>query len=254
MKEHGSPTWASITRDLKTACPCPHLEGFDQVRGCRFDKVSVTCSEPNFIRKCPLPRYRLRNGRLNQTAFSFYLFVRDVAGSNLIAWIDRQLANDPLRQNPQDRLVAPLRAVYGVSDKILTMALSSLLIGLRDERPRWFEAGVGMVAIDTLVHNFLHRTGILDQCGFPHAYGALCYAPGGCADVIRQASAAIDAKALNRDFPRDFARWVQHAIWRYCAADALDICNGMRIDDRRACQNRYCQLSTICSKKPLKPL
>lgn len=254
LKANGTATWASITTDLKSACSCPRLAGFDRVRGCRYDKISVTCSEPELIAGCPLPRYRLRNGRLNQTAFSFYLFVRDVAGGNLITWIDGQLADRASKQNLQDRLVVPLRSVYGVSDKILTMALSSLLIGVASERANWFKAGIGMIAIDTLVHKFLHRSGILDQCSFPHAYGALCYAPGGCADVIRQASANIDARTFNRAFPKDFARFIQHSVWRYCAADGLNVCNGVVIDDRFACQNRLCEVYENCNKTPLKPI
>jgi len=31
-------------------------------------------------RRCPLPRHALRNGRLNQTVYSLFLFMRDVAG------------------------------------------------------------------------------------------------------------------------------------------------------------------------------
>ena len=252
LQQHGNATWGSITRDLKSECICPHLTDFAQVRNCRYDKISVTCSEPELIDKCSLPRYRLRNGRLNQTVFSFYLLVRDVASGNLITWIDQQLADKTSVQSAQDRVVTSLRAVYGVSDKILTMALSSLFIGMSNERPRWFDAGIAMIAIDTLVHNFLHRTGILKECSFPHAYGALCYAPGGCADIIRRASMQIDATAFNQTFPKDFPRFVQHAIWRYCAADALDVCNGTRINDREACKNRHCQLSASCSKISLK--
>ena len=82
-----------------------------------------------------------------------------------------------------------------------------------------------MIAIDTLVHNFLHRTGLLEDCGVPHAYGLGCYASGGCADIIRAAALQIDASAFNARFPRVFPRFVQHAIWRFCAADGLNICN-----------------------------
>ena len=32
-----------------------------------------------------------------------------------------------------------------------------------------------MIAIDTLVHNFLHRTGILPRFNANHVYGAACY-------------------------------------------------------------------------------
>jgi hypothetical protein len=45
--------------------------------------------------------------------------------------------------------------IYGVSDKVLTMALSGILIGAADDRPGWLEVGVQLIAVDTLVHNFL---------------------------------------------------------------------------------------------------
>ena len=38
------------------------------------------------------------------------------------------------------------------------MALSSILLAAPKDRSRWQEAGASMVAVDTLVHNFLHRT------------------------------------------------------------------------------------------------
>ena len=132
------------------------------------------------------------------------------------------------------------------------MALSSLLIGVRSQRPVWFETGKAMMAIDTLVHNFLHRTGILEACGTPHVYGAACYARGGCAEIIRTVSSRIDASTFNPKFPPAFPRFVQHAIWRFCAADGLNLCNGNRIDDRKACQITYCYLYQKCSRIPLK--
>ena len=108
-----------------------------------------------------------------------------------------------------------------------------------------------MIAIDTLVHNFLHRTGILHRLGADHPYGLGCYQRNGCADIIRWVSAAIDARQFNRSFPQVFPRFVQHAIWRYCAQSYFDICNGNRIDDRQPCQNGYCRLYWRCDRKPL---
>jgi hypothetical protein len=132
----------------------------------------------------------------------------------------------------------PLRHIYGVSDKVLMMTLSSLL--LASSKPLWSEVGASMIAVDTLVHNFLHRTGILHRLGATHPYGAACYRPNGCADIIRTVSTRIDARPFNRTFPQAFPRFVQLAIWRYCAQGNLNICNGKRIDDRHACQNRHC--------------
>ena len=71
-------------------------------------------------------------------------------------------------------LIEPLREIYGVSDKVLAMALSCILLAAPKKRQRWIEAGSGMIAIDTLVHNFLHRTGILRRFEADHAYGMAC--------------------------------------------------------------------------------
>ena len=79
-----------------------------------------------------------------------------------------------------------------------------------------------MIAIDTLVHNFLHRTGILHRFGADHAYGSGCYRRGGCAEIIEAVAERIDARAFNPAFPAVFPRFVQHAIWRYCAQTGLD--------------------------------
>jgi hypothetical protein len=151
-----------------------------------------------------------------------------------------------------EALISPLRGVFGVADKVLTMALSSLLIGARGQQPLWFETGKAMVAIDTLVHNFLHRTGILERCGIPHRYGPACYAEGGCAKILRSVADRIDARSFNPSFPRLFPRFIQHAVWRYCAAEGLDLCNGNRVNDRERCQIAYCYLFEICGRKPLK--
>ena len=258
IDEHGNATWADIEASLGQTPSCPKLQSYWVYHGCRYDKGSFTCSEPEYIDACPLPRPRLRNGRLNQTAYSLFLFIREFAGGDIVRWIDDRLASvaetsDPdLEAARQEALIGPLRNVYGVSDKVLTMALSTLLISARNQRPIWFETGKIMIAVDTLVHNFLHRTGILHDCGTPHAYGTACYRQGGCAEIIRAISARVDARAFSPKYPENFPRLVQFALWRFCAADGLDLCNGNRIDDRKACQIGYCCLYRKCEKIPLK--
>ena len=93
-------------------------------------------------------------------------------------------------------LLDPLKEVYGVSDKVLMMALSQLLLGASGSRRRWLEVGGSMIAVDTLVHNFLHRTGILHRFEADHAYGLACYRPGGCADIIETVAAADRRQAV----------------------------------------------------------
>lgn len=257
LRDHGNATWADIDRALKRKPSCSKLAGYWLFDDCRYEKGSGLCSEPGHVAACPLPKHMLRNGRLNQTAYSLFLFTRDVAGGDLVQWIDDQLTRcvsmpaDERLAAMRSALVEPFRGVYGISDKVITMALSSLLLSAGSRRPHWRDVGASFVVVDTLVHNFLHRTGTLDRFGGRHAYGAACYRPNGCADLIDRFANSIDARVFNPSFPRVFPRFVQLSIWRYCSEGGLDICNGNRIDDRRPCNNIYCQLRCRCERQIL---
>ena len=100
--------------------------------------------------------------------------------------------------------------------------------------------------VRSYVGNFLQRLGAA------HPYGPACYEPDGCEAVVRRVSATIDARQFNRAFPPTFPRFVQHAIWRYYAANVFDVCNGNRIDDWNRCANTYCQLYAQCDRLALK--
>ena len=218
MERHGRPRWADIDAKV-AACPtCPKLKSYWHFHGCRYDKISRTCSEPDHIDACPLPTHQLRNGRLNQMAYSLFLFVRDVADGDLVGWIDRrfQAADDAASPNRlaelREDLIGPLRQVYGVSDKVLTMTLSCILLAAPKRLHLWHEVGASMIAIDTLVHNFLVRTGILARFrGRPFVrFGLLpgrrlrqhyrCRRPADrCPAVQSRVSAAVSAVRPARD-------------------------------------------------------
>jgi hypothetical protein len=253
IARHGTVAWEDVAASVERADLCVKLLAFSTFTNCHYIKSSQTCANPRHLNACPLPLHPLRNGRLNQTAYSLFFFVRDIANGDLIAWIDRQLAaasdiSSPLRLSAmRAALIDPMRAIYGVSDKVLAMALSSLLM-VGKSRKHWFEVGASCVVVDTLVHNFLHRTGILRRLGADHLYGPGCYRPGGCADVLYVIAGDIDASVLNAKYPRTFPRFVQSAIWRYCASGGMDVCNGNRIDDKQRCENVYCRLYNACDR------
>ena len=254
MAEHGQTEWHDIDAKVAAGPSCPKLKTYWQFHDCRYDKISRTCAEPDHIEACPVPSHDLRNGRLNQTAYSLYLFIRDLAAGDLVGWIDRQLrqADEPHDADRLARLraalIEPLREIYGVSDKVLTMTLSCILLTAPKGYDLWREVGGGMIAVDTLVHNFLHRTGILSRFSVEHGYGAACYQPGKCAEILGRVAQQIDARAFNPAFPAVFPRFVQHAIWRFCAQNGLGVCNGNRIDDRKSCGNVYCQVRQLCDR------
>jgi hypothetical protein len=214
MDRHGLASWHVIESALLRPPGCPKLRSYWHFYNCRYNKSQFTCAEPSHLVDCPLPKSWLRNGRLNQTAYSLYLFVRDVANGDLVGWIDgrldaagRHLAPGRLARM-RAALLDPLREVYGVSDKVLTMALSQLLLGAPRSRQHWREVGVSMVAVDTLVHNFLHRTGVLNRFEARHNYGPACYQPNRCAEIIETVANQIDAKQFDPHFPKAFPRFI----------------------------------------------
>jgi hypothetical protein len=259
MEQHGRVRWHDIAGVLSDRPTCPKLTCYWAFEGCGYRKGAGTCANPEHQAACPLPRHDLRNGRLNQTAYSLFLFMRDLTGGDIVGWIDDRLAMiDPVQASDRPTplrqgLLEPLGHIYGVSNKVLAMALSDLLLAGDAKRPAWIEAGTVMIAIDTLVHNFLHRAGILRELGADHAYGPGCYAPGGCAAIIEGIAGKIDARRFNPSYPANFPRFVQHAIWRFCAERGLNRCNGNRIDDRAPCEQTDCPAFDSCARVPLKP-
>lgn len=259
MEQHGRVRWHQVGGALDDNPSCPKLGCYWAFEGCGYRKGSGLCAQPEHRLACPLPRHDLRNGRLNQTAYSLFLFIRDLAGGDIIGWIDERLVSvipvSALHRAAAVRqaLLEPLGQIYGVSNKVLSMALSELLLAGDVKRSTWIEAGTVMIAIDTLVHNFLHRTGILRQLQADHAYGSDCYAPGGCAAIIERIAANIDVRRFNPTFPASFPRFVQHAIWRFCAAAGLNRCNGHQIDDTAPCEQADCPVFENCAHIPLQP-
>src|ERR1700738_1921563 len=258
MERHGRAEWHDIDQKLGQGVSCPKLKTYWHFQGCRYHKASRTCTKPARMRCVPLPSHDLRNGHLNQTAYSLFLFIRDIADGDLIGWIDAQLqaANSPPGPDRLPRmqaaLIEPMREVYGVSDKVLAMALSALLLGAPEKMVLWTEVGGCMIAIDTLVHNFLHRTGILARFNANHPYGAACYRPGGCADIFQTMAERVDGRQSNTTLTPTFPRFIQYAIWQYCSQSGLDICNGNRIDDNKRCENRDCRARLMCDRVPLR--
>ena len=262
IDEHGSISWAEIEYRLSKHPSCPKLKSYWHFHGCGYSKSKQTCACPDHYSRCPVPKHRLRNGRLNQTAYGLYLFLRDIADCDLVNWIDAQLSQVASHNVSRPKYIAamresllgPLRHIYGVADKVLAMALASILLAAQDARSHWQETGGSMVAIDSLVHNFLNRTGILARSNAAHPYGPRCYGKNGCAEIIEKIASRIDVRQFNKSFPANFPRYVQYAIWRFCAQEMLDICNSNRIDERKRCKNEWCRLFNLCTRHSISPL
>ena len=257
--KHGLVGWHDIVATLDAGLPCPRLRSYWHFDDCRYRKGAGSCMQPDHFGSCSLPTHPTRKGSLIIAAYALALFVRDVCDGDLIGWFDKRLADADPGPGAPDRAVAmgaallgPLREVYGIGEKVWSMALADLLLAADPGRERWVTAGAAMVVIDTLLHNFMHRTGTLRRFGAEHPYGPRCYAPGGCADLIRGLAARIDARAFNLAFPACFPRFVQFAVWRLCSTSELNVCNGLRIDDRRRCENVTCPAYRDCDRVALR--
>jgi hypothetical protein len=88
MEQHGYPRLDDINQKLGHGASCPKLKSYWHFHGCRYAKLSGSCAEPDHLARCPLPTHDLRNGHLNQAAYSLYLFIRDITEGDLIGWID----------------------------------------------------------------------------------------------------------------------------------------------------------------------
>lgn len=254
-KRYGLIGWNDVFPSIEAAPSCPLLRCFWAFDGCGYRKAAHSCAEPKHLGSCSLPTHPARKGSLAVAAHSLGLFLRDICDGDFVGWIDQRLAEaDPGRAAP-DRaeamgraLLGPLTGIYGIGPKVWSMALADLLLATDPNRERWVTTGTGMLVIDSLLHNHLHRTGVLRRFEAEHAYGPHCYAPGGCAYIVRGLAARIDARRFNPDFPTRFPRFVQFAIWRLCSTSELDICNGLRIDDRRRCKNQNCPSFIVCDR------
>lgn len=256
LEEHGLATAHDIAKGLRRKQLCPKLKSYYHFEGCGFRRWTRTCNNPEFFASCPLPRHEFRNGSLQQMAYALFFWARDIAQGDFVGWVDSLIAKNkhkPTSMNEASTspLIEALAQVYGVGPKIANLAMATFLLGADWECKSWIKAGASIVVVDTLVHNWLHRTSILKDMGAEHLYGAGCYGSNGCAALLYRLARMVDARRFNKDYPRYFPRFVQFAIWSFCSADGLNICNGNQVDDQRRCKRRDCDLYQLCGRQRL---
>lgn len=259
-ERHGGARWDEIESALAGRPTCPKLTSYWHFADCGYRKQRETCTRRDWLPLCPLPKMPARKGALSQAAFGLALFIRDICDGDLVGWIDARLTAADPGPGARDRtalmriaLLEPLANIAGTGAKTWSMILAELLLGVDPQRERWVTTGASFVAIDSLVHAYLHRIGILRRLDAEHAYGLACYAPGGCADVIAELAARIDAREFSAEFPAYFPRWVQFAMWWFCSADGWSICNLNKIDDHVGCQQVSCPAYLSCDRLKNEP-
>ena len=259
MEKHGRAAWRDIDQKLGRGVSCPKLKSYWHFHGCRYEKASRTCAEPDHIGACPLPSHDLRNGHLNQTAYSLFLFIRDLADGDLIGWIDAQLAGRRRSAWP-----APVKPNGGGPDRADAGDLRGLGQGPRHgpvqpAARRSQEAGPldrGRRQADRHRHVGAQLSAP-DRHPGPVQREPLCMArpatgPAAVPTLLQPWRSGSTPGSSIRPFRRTFPRFVQHAIWRYCSQSGLDVCNGNRIDDAKRCGNLDCRVRAMCDRVALR--
>lgn len=221
------PTYHRIRNELGSA-ECPKLESFDQFDRCGYSKSQKDsgkpCTMPRFFNECPLPQYDMKNGKLNQMVFSTYLFLKDRCQGDFPGFI-KEIFGTPqqVEKLEEEELNARVKTlenemcrIFNVGPKLINMTMSSLFYA---KTGKWNYRRVfpQMAAVDSLVHEFLHRTGTLKLFGREHKYGEkVCHSPEGCVGVINDIARQIDCRRYNKDYPEYYPRMVQVCIWKFC--------------------------------------
>jgi hypothetical protein len=108
LQRHGGARWENFAASLPAKPSCPKLRSYWHFEGCGYRKAAQRCNEPQSYPSCPLPRHDFRNGNLNQSAYSLFLFIRDVADGDLVTWIDARL--DRIDLSVQETRAAEVKA------------------------------------------------------------------------------------------------------------------------------------------------
>ena len=252
IDRHGNVTWAEIEAAVATNPCCDKLEGYWAFTDCRYHKGFQTCANPAHFPGCPLPRHPLRNGRLNQTAYSLFLFIRDIAGGDIVGWIDQQLADYPGHRQPSG---GPGRV-----GRSAAACLWDFRQGDRDgagiaadggrENPAWLVRRRGELCCRRYPGPQFPSPNRNPRPAWSWPSRMAQPATGQVAALTfyLDIASAIDARRFNPGFPETFPRFIASAIWRYCAEPGLDICNGNQIDDRGRCTNMWCRLYSRCDR------
>jgi hypothetical protein len=260
-KQRVKPTFNRVKEAVKAA-QCPKLATFEAFTGCGYQKTKSTCREPTFLGSCPVPAFDMKRGPLNQMAFSLYFFLRDVCGGDFYSEVSQHFGQGWLTDGEiSDRLqsfIQKVTRIANVGPKLAYMALSGLFL---THYPGWDYRRVGlhMIAVDSLVHNFLHRTGILGFYQLDHAYGPRCHTEKGCLGVIQDLASRIDCREFNPTLPACFPRFVQYHIWAFCGKNGENICNGNKCKPGKPnpeCvlyHQQWCAQLPPKSKQPMDP-
>lgn len=244
---NGNPDFQQLALRL-THERCECAGSVDGISGCGYLRSQRVCSRPALLARCIVPTIPARKGQLARLAVALSYWAKDLPDQNLGMWARSKLKRGDHRAGGA-AMVEDLKRLPGVSDKVANMIASDVAIGLSTGSDALLSAGASLIVVDSLVHNLLLRTGAIFAVGKPHAFGSGCYALGGCLELIVSFSETIDAHMYNPAWPRLAPRMLQHALWRFCAGNEFNVCNGNQIHAGTKCETSFCPASKWCARQ-----
>ena len=97
-RAHGDITYFQISNRLnkqrkRHRLLCSKLRSFKRFKGCGYRKGKFTCNNPIMLMRCPVRRHDLLKGVLNQKAYSFFFYIRDICHGDMISHFNKIIEN-----------------------------------------------------------------------------------------------------------------------------------------------------------------
>ncbi len=248
---NGNPDFLELA-DRLTREQCACAASAAGINNCGYLRSQNVCSHPALLSLCIVPTIPARKGQLARLAVALSYWAAALPDQCLVAWARSKLKRGDPRSGAA-AMVEDLKSLPGVSDKVASMIASDIAIGLSARRPALFASGASVVVVDSLVHNLLLRSGAILAEGKPHTFGSACYATDGCRDLIVRFSETIDARRYNSAWPQTAPRMLQHALWRFCAGNEFNVCNGNQIHAGTKCKTSICPARRRCARLIIEP-
>ena len=248
LSKNGVPDF-DVLKEALCADTCEHLSSLNALASCGYKKRQNTCARVKRLDQCIVPRLLTRRGLFAQMAVGLTMWAHEHAGMTIVDWgLNALVLKNGSSRSASDHLADDLARIPGISVKVARMILADLMLGVAKGDQRLVSIAAETVVVDRVVHNLLRRTGALAHAGKPHPFGEGCYKPGGCADLIFEVSKRIDARQFDDRWPAFSPRLVQHALWRFGAADQLRTCNSNQIPTGQRCGLSGCPAKGSCAR------
>jgi len=224
--------------------PCPALKSFSAFRNCDYKKSEHNCRYGREF-GCILKELDCRKGSINIMIGSAFLFLKEYYQESMVNFIKEGAKHEDkkffyTRELLKIRNIGPQTASLFLTDLFNPFFFGYKVKGIDHN---------DFIVIDTLVHNFFHRTGILKALGREHNYNSeFCHTEEYCKGIILEIAQKVDIRDLLEDdnFQAFEPRLIQLCIWLQCADEGRKCGGGVCNEKGPFCND--CNVELMCDK------